>query len=348
MHELDGDDFASVAGGDDRLISDGMRRLAGAAVFAALVVGLGLWAYRLGTRDATEVPIIRAMEGPARVAPDDPGGLQAAHQGLEVNAVLAGRPAPEPTATAAALPEALAGEDAPQGELVQAAPAALAARVLAEEAGTVAGTDAGSGPVPRDAAVAIVAPADLAPADLSPAAPVDADLTVAALPADPLIGDGAPIAALPADDDGAAEAPSASPRPRPAGLVVSRAKPAAAAPAAKPAAAEAPAVRTASTPAAKPAAPAAAVSTASPRAGSRLVQLGAFDSESSARKAWDQLVARNPDLLSSKQLVAERATSNARVFYRLRVAGFDSSDQTRQMCEALRARGIDCIPVTVQ
>ena len=97
MRDLDGDDYASLAGADaDHLIPQGVRRLAGAAVFLALVAALGLWSYRLGTRDAGAVPIIRAMQGPARLQPEDPGGMQAAHQGLEVNSVLAGRPAPLP------------------------------------------------------------------------------------------------------------------------------------------------------------------------------------------------------------------------------------------------------------
>ncbi len=60
------------------------------------------------------------------------------------------------------------------------------------------------------------------------------------------------------------------------------------------------------------------------RPGTRLVQLGAFDSEEITRKAWAQLVARNPDLLGSKSLYVERTTANARVFYRLRVAGFET------------------------
>ena len=75
MRDLYSDDYESVAGdGAVRLIPDGVRRLAGAAVFLALVAGMGLWSYRLGTRDAAAVPIIRAMEGPARVEPADPGG----------------------------------------------------------------------------------------------------------------------------------------------------------------------------------------------------------------------------------------------------------------------------------
>ena len=52
--------------------------------------------------------------------------------------------------------------------------------------------------------------------------------------------------------------------------------------------------------------------------------------------------------MSSKNLYVERSTSNARVFYRLRVAGFENTEQTRVMCESLRGRGIDCIPVTLQ
>ena len=68
-----------------------------------------------------------------------------------------------------------------------------------------------------------------------------------------------------------------------------------------------------------------------------MVQLGAYDSEEMTRRAWSRLVAANPDLLSSKSLYVERTTSNARVFYRLRVAGFENPDQTRVMCEALRA-----------
>jgi cobalamin biosynthesis Mg chelatase CobN len=82
--------------------------------------------------------------------------------------------------------------------------------------------------------------------------------------------------------------------------------------------------------------------------GARLVQLGAFDSEAVTRQAWNILTSRHGDLLGGKDLYVERTTSNARVFYRLRVAGFENTDQTRAMCEALRARGVDCIPVTLQ
>src|SRR3954469_4725433 len=113
MRDLYSDDYESVAASDaDRVIPEGVRRITGAAVFLGLIALLGLWSYRLGTRDAAEVPIIKAMDGPARVQPDDPGGLQAAHQGLEVNEVLAGKPAPTPKEIPPAqpAPQALAAE----------------------------------------------------------------------------------------------------------------------------------------------------------------------------------------------------------------------------------------------
>lgn len=64
-------------------------QLAGAASSVALVLALGVWGYKLAVRDIAGVPVIRAIEGPLRVAPADPGGEQADHQGLAVNDVAA-------------------------------------------------------------------------------------------------------------------------------------------------------------------------------------------------------------------------------------------------------------------
>lgn len=332
MRDLYSDDYESVAVGDaDRVIPESLRKLTGAAMFLGLIAALGLWSYRLGTRDAAEVPIIKAMEGPARVQPEDPGGAQAAHQGFEVNEVLGGIPAtmPETIPPARPEPKALAAEDAPQGELVLSAPAVLAARVLAET-GDVPPADDTAAPVPGKPELALLAEAG--------------DEDVAALEPQTDAGTGADL----------------RPRNRPAGLVVSHAKttpvaspgPAAVAKSrdVPPAAVVAKAAADAPTP--KPpkvsaAAPAAREVSGLP-SGSRLVQLGAYDSEGITRKAWAQLVAQNSDLLGSKSLYVERTTANARVFYRLRVAGFQSADQTRQLCEKLRSRGVACIPVTLK
>jgi hypothetical protein len=76
----------------------------GAAVSVGLVVGVGVWGYKLAMRDVSGVPVVRALEGPMRVAPETPGGMQAAHQGLSVNAVAAGAPAVESEAIRLAPP----------------------------------------------------------------------------------------------------------------------------------------------------------------------------------------------------------------------------------------------------
>jgi len=62
----------------------------GALVSLALIVGIVFWSYRLGVRDASDLPVIKAGDGPIRAQPDDPGGARMANQGLEVNQVLGG------------------------------------------------------------------------------------------------------------------------------------------------------------------------------------------------------------------------------------------------------------------
>jgi len=59
----------------------------GAAFSVAMFAGIAIWGYELAIRDAGSVPVVRALEGPMRVQPDDPGGQQASHQGLTVNRV---------------------------------------------------------------------------------------------------------------------------------------------------------------------------------------------------------------------------------------------------------------------
>ena len=60
----------------------------GALVSIALMAGIGYWAANLGSRDISEIPVIRAMEGHARTRPIDPGGLQVGNQGLSINQVI--------------------------------------------------------------------------------------------------------------------------------------------------------------------------------------------------------------------------------------------------------------------
>lgn len=67
-----------------------MVSVAGALVSLGLLVGMVVWAFQLTTRDVSDVPVIRALDGPMRAAPADPGGVQAAHQGLAVNRLAEG------------------------------------------------------------------------------------------------------------------------------------------------------------------------------------------------------------------------------------------------------------------
>ena len=62
----------------------------GVAVSVALILGAGVWSWRLIERQAAGVPVIRAAEGPMRIAPEEPGGDLAEHQGLSVSRIAAG------------------------------------------------------------------------------------------------------------------------------------------------------------------------------------------------------------------------------------------------------------------
>lgn len=82
--------YSSPPEGAERRMGLGrLTGFVGAFLSVSLLVGVGIWSYRLMVRDVTGVPVIRAMAGPMRVSPEDPGGRQAAYQGLAVNSVAA-------------------------------------------------------------------------------------------------------------------------------------------------------------------------------------------------------------------------------------------------------------------
>jgi len=114
MAELDYDHFDggySAAGSGHRF--GRYAHLGGAVLSVALVISGAIWAYQLAVRDVAGVPVIRAVVDPMRLAPSNPGGSQALHQGLSVNAVAAAGtalPLPE-SLTLAPRPMELAEED---------------------------------------------------------------------------------------------------------------------------------------------------------------------------------------------------------------------------------------------
>ena len=91
-----------------------LTNMAGAVISLALVGGIGLWGYGMIMRDVSGVPVVRALEGPMRVAPEEPGGRPAAHQGLSVNRIAADEAAAPPPDQVIIAPQPLelASEDA--------------------------------------------------------------------------------------------------------------------------------------------------------------------------------------------------------------------------------------------
>ena len=60
---------------------------AGAFLSVVLIAGLATWGWKLWVRDVSGVPVVRALEGPMRVMPAEPGGLASEYQGLSVNRI---------------------------------------------------------------------------------------------------------------------------------------------------------------------------------------------------------------------------------------------------------------------
>lgn len=74
-------------GDSERFNPAAYANIVGAVISLAVFVGIVTWGAKTVLRDSSGVPVVRALEGPARVAPEDPGGLLVSHQGLTVNEV---------------------------------------------------------------------------------------------------------------------------------------------------------------------------------------------------------------------------------------------------------------------
>ncbi|MEM8870304.1 MAG: SPOR domain-containing protein [Pseudomonadota bacterium] len=288
------------------------------ALSLSLLVIFGLWAYRLGVRDAREIPVIQALDRPARVQPSDPGGTLMPNQGLEVNEILGGDAAQTPReATLAPATLDLNDEDTPAGD-VQAADTAATSSGASEPA-------------------AVPDPADEIAALLERALSGDDD-------------DSGSIEALPA----VPPLPFVRPRSRPEGLVASSVPTAPAEPTVVAAVPDpAPTAVQGGVLSAENTTRSAAVSPsdadpASLPAGTRLVQLGAYEGNVQAEAQWERLMKAHGDLLGGKSHFVQTRVSNGQTYYRLRVIGMETENDQTFLCEALKARSVDCIPVIVR
>lgn len=326
----------------------GLTRIAGflgAAASIALVVGVGVWGYKLVSRDVSGVPVVRAIEGPMRVQPANPGGTPADHQGLAVNTVAAqGAAAPPPDRLVLApKPVSLSEDDAPMGDL-EPTPVSLQDAgqpvSLSEEAvasfqngavdALVAELTQGVEPLIENAGQAGSETTQLASiVQPNPVSLADDVEEVAIDPAD--------LVAL-QPDPAVLNAPglrqSLRPQVRPARAVPSRSTETATLNAAINAAVET--------------AAGLDVDPDSLPVGTRLAQLGAYDTPEVARAEWDRLNTRFGDYMDGKQRVIQKASSGGRTFYRLRAMGFNDLSDARRFCSALVAERADCIPVTTR
>jgi len=302
---------------------------AGAATSLALILGLGLWGYDLAVRDVEGVPVIKALEGPARMAPEDPGGTLAVHQGMAVNEIAA-------DGTAAAAADSLTLAPRTGGLTDDDLPMARLSPEIADPApAPEADEESMAGLVPAAPVDAPTAPMAAAPSiEPLPDGPADPVLDVALAPAD----------AIPSDVPGVAQSLRPQLRPGDGAVVAS--------------AAGGTGTETGAYDAMAEAAAAAVAEALSPQdldvaagslpAGTRLVQIGAFPRESDARLQWDKTAQRFGALLDGKRRVIERATSGGSEFYRLRVEGFSDIDDAQRFCAGLKAEGAECVPAVVR
>ncbi|MCK0070551.1 SPOR domain-containing protein [Kordiimonas laminariae] len=76
------------------------------------------------------------------------------------------------------------------------------------------------------------------------------------------------------------------------------------------------------------------------------IQLGAYGSEPSAKRAWVGIRGKFYEYLKEKSSIYESVDTGGRTLYRLRVGPFDNRAEADQTCLALRAGQQACIVVT--
>ncbi|MFD2738734.1 SPOR domain-containing protein [Sulfitobacter aestuarii] len=302
-----------------------LTNVIGAGISVALVAGIGVWGYKLLMRDVSGIPVVRAAVGEMRVRPEEPGGQLARHQGLSVNVVAA---------------EGVAGKPA---DLLKLAPKPV--DLAEEDQPILASAPLEDKPEP-EVEIAEVA-AEESPADTQDDTPLDVAAALENGDVENLVAlltaGAIPMGEEPEEDEALAQpkvvaavlnAPGVRhslrpPRERPEEQAM---------------------IQPASLRSTSPARPAetAEIDAASLQVGTRLVQLGAFDSPEVAREQWDVLRGRFDDYMQDKSRVVQKATSGGRVFYRLRAHGFEDIADARRFCSALLAERADCIPVVTR
>ena len=267
----------------------------GAALSLSLLAGAIGWSYQLIVRDINEIPIVRAQLGPLRVAPDNPGGLTAANQGLSVTQLAVNEmPLLSNEIHLAPAAEILNAENlSPQiTEKVKLntddktfeikevnAENSIDFKVLSNEIEAVSGSKG------------------------------KAVLSKVAFSQKKMEIENAVSLALSIANDPVASPTSLRPKIRPRSFH-----------------------RNNKTTVDQVAANGPISELAM---GSAVVQLGAFESKNLAKSEWQRVEKLLGSMLASKKMIVQKAESGGKIFYRLRASGFDDISDARQFCTAI-------------
>ena len=270
----------------------------GAALSFFLLASAIGWSYQLIVRDINQIPVVRAQLGPLRVAPDDPGGLTAANQGLSV------------TQLAVNEKPLLSNE-------IHLAPAAeiLNAEHLALQVTEDVKSNTGDGKFEIEE---VNAENSINLKEVSNEIEVDTSskkevvLSKVAFSQKKIEIENAVSLALSITDDPVDSLTLLRPKIRPmisrrnnktTGDQVVNNEPISNLP-----------------------------------IGSAVVQLGAFESKNLAKSEWQRFEKLLGSILFSKKMIVQKAESGGKIFYRLRASGFDDISDARQFCSAISDR----------
>lgn len=304
----DGDDMSPAPEnrGDEGLRSRSL--LIGGLLIGVAVAGAAgfyLFPRESGTSGTVTPQVITAESGPYKVRPADPGGMQVPNQDKLV------------------FERAETGKSTEVENLLPAPQVPSAPPAMPEQPRPLASADMTPPPPPPLEAGEETAMA-AAPTGLPNGLPsvIPGTPSASAVPAitAPLPASPAPVVVPPAVTAPVATQPAAPPATVPETV----------------AAAPAPA-KTEPAAAAKPQQVAAAT-------GSYMVQFAALRDDASARKLWEQLKGKHPDLLGALSPVIQKADLGPKgVFYRVRATGLASDTAARTLCDELSKRKVGCL-----
>ena len=281
-------------------------KIFGAVISLMVFLGIVGWGAKMILRDSAGAPVVRALNGPMRISPEDPGGVMASHQGLTVNEVASSqKKLPlEDRLRLAPRPISLQAEDQPITLL-------LASEALLKDASSLA----------PHLQVTVDSAAELPTKSINGKSirkmllihdPASSKLDPEILKIKEDLSTGSSAVTL---SNGSGPTQSLRPRTRSSVSIVSSVS------------------------------KSIAVLPQLIYQGEPMAQLGAFGSQSFATQAWLNLSQRHGDYLTGKKHIILKAEVGGGTIYRLRVYGFSDLAAVRRLCKALNGRNAECYSV---